>query len=472
MLMKRPVCFWTIVCAALFGLAGCAPQGHVAASQISLPGKGQGLVSVYLGTAGFCAENLSGRISDLELLTDGLWLPLEVAAADVELAQLENRQMLLGASPLPAGQYSRLRFRLAEPGKAPAEKGTSPGELISVSLARPLVFAESDSVCLFITWDQSDCRRIDGRIAPRFIVQPQDTRVAGERLYVVCDDINTLFLVRTDLNQVIGSMGFPGRLGEVRFAGRQNRVYLLGTEARAIFVIDAASHRRVDRIALPSLVKPRFMALSDDGNFAYVTDATTDRVVKVDLQKGVVDRDVKSGVRPERILFFNARGRLLLAVVSPGTQTVQVLDAGTLSTVMTLPVDSKPSGLAFDNGILYVSDRGNNTVTAFDVETSSKMARITVGFGPVAIARSTAGRMYIGNENSASLSLIASGQMTMQREIPIGPTPIDMVYFDRRQILYVANRNARFVTGLDVTAENKLAEIPLAGKPFALAVED
>ncbi len=470
--LKKTICFSLVVVLALVGLFGCAPQGHVAARKTMSAGKGQGLVSVYLGTAGFCSENLSARISDIELLKDDLWLPLAGESVDVDLARLEGRQLLLGASPFAAGRYSRIRFRLSAPEAAPKGSQNAEGERVSVTFRRPLELSETDSVCLFVTWDQSDCRREDGRPVRRFIVQQQATEIAGELLYVVCDDINTLVLVRTDLNHVVGSIGFAGQIGEVRFARRQNRLYLLGTGARAIIVLDATSHRRVDRIALPSLVKPRFMALSDDGRFAYVTDAATDRVVKADLERGIVTRDTQVGVRPERILFVDVEGRLLLTIASPGTQSVQVLDADTLATVASLPVDLKPSGMAFENGRLYVSDQGNNTVTAFDLETSSKVARITTGFGPLPIEKSTSGRIYVGNENSASLSLITAGQMTMQREIPIGPTPFDMVYFDRRQTLYVANRQARAVTGLDVTAENILAEIPLAGTPFALDVED
>ena len=432
----------------------------------------QALVTIYMETSGFCQGKISFVVDNLALLAGDEWVPLDTEPVGVDLANLKDRQFLLGLAVVQTGSYARIRFRLTQI-KTHGDVGRAARDELEINLPfqATVPLGEGDSTCLFVNCDLGSCLAKDGRFVPRFSARGQIEPLAGDLLYVDCDDIDTIYLVRTDRNLVVASLGLVGRLGELKIDEASRRLYVVSTGARSIYVLDCTNNRFIDRIALPLTLEPRFMALSSDGAFAFVSDAPTNRVMKINLNTGSLERQATVGYRPERVIFFEDRGAGWLAVGSFSSQQVYILSAETLVIARTIPVGLEPDGLLFQSGLLYVSDRRSHTVTAHDLWSGTLAARIAVGAGPgFLLAYSQADKIYVSNYGGNSLSVMTPGQYTAFREIPVGLTPFALALSSRRQVMYVGNRKMKNLTVMDLNTERIKTVIPLGGTPFFIDI--
>lgn len=432
----------------------------------------QALVSIYLETSGSCEDKISFVVDNLALLAGNEWVPLDTKPVRVDTANMKDRQFLLGLAVVRSGSYARIRFRLTQT-KTRGDVNFAARDALEINLPfqATVPLGQGDSTCLFVNCDLGNCLVKDGRLVPGFSARGQVVPLAGDLLYVDCDDIDTIYLVRTDRNLVVASLGLVGRLGELKVDEASRRLYIVSTGARSIYVLDCTNNRFIDRIALPLTLEPRFMALSTDGAFAFVSDQPTNRVMKINLNTGAVEQHATVGYRPERVIFFEDRGAGWLAISSFGSKQVHILSAETLVTARTIPAGLEPDGLVFQGGLLYVSDRGSRTVTVHDPRSGKLAARIAVGPEPVFLeAHSQAGKIYVSNYGGDSLSVMTPGQYTAFREIPIGLTPFALALSSRRQVMYVGNRKTKKLTVMDLNTERIKTVIPLGGTPFFIDI--
>ena len=76
------------------------------------------------------------------------------------------------------------------------------------------------------------------------------------------------------------------------------------------------------------------------------------------------------------------------------------------STVPTISVGSRPSGVAVDpaTGTVYVANSSGNTVSVIDASTNTVTATISVGQGPSGVAVDPAtGTVYVTNSTSTTV---------------------------------------------------------------------
>jgi YVTN family beta-propeller protein len=78
-------------------------------------------------------------------------------------------------------------------------------------------------------------------------------------------------------------------------------------------------------------------------------------------------------------------------VSQPNVSQLAVIDVTTSTLQMTIPFGWIPLGLTFgqDGGRLYVTDRENNTISAFDPATNRIVGTLTVGTAPVDVTLGT-----------------------------------------------------------------------------------
>ena len=456
-------------------MAGCTPgissSFKSLSSQVATPGNPR--VSIYFAAVGDCSDELSFVIDSLEVYDGATWIGLNLDPVTIEHQAVRNRQTLLGLTSLPPGHYSKLRLHVTKIERGAGHvSDVQEGATLTLSISRDLNLSVFDSKCLFLNWDLTACMEESAHQLPRISASGQSPSVAGEILYVVCDNIDTLFLVRTDTQFITSSMGFPSHLGDVKYDSARQRLYLVGTSARVVYVIDTVNNQVIDRIPLPSLIQPEFMTLSADGTAAFVTDASTDRIVRLDLVRRTVDTGAPIGISPDRILYFEDSGREQLAMSSKDSQQVYIVNPESLSVESTLSVDVSPGGLLFQNGLLYVCDRGGSTVTVFSLAEKRLLRRINVSANPLSIIGSELGRIYIGHSKQSSLSVIAPQQFSAQRRLRVDYGTFDMAYFPVRQMLYAAHREARKVSVVDLSHEKKINEIAFAGTIFSIEMQD
>lgn len=461
-----------LLCLLLFGflLGGCA-GGTAVGRKAPRVTADQSLVSLYLSTTGVSTEKIELTIDGLALLVGDVWIDLPAEAQRLQRRQLEGRQLLLGIGAFPVGECRRLRFNVKEvrvggQGGAPVSDQT-----IELALTRPLALSGSGSTCLFVDWQLQPSQPGEAPFVPRFSAHGQELPLGRDLAYVVCDDISTLYLLRTDTNFITASLGLPGPLGELAVDNRRRRLYVLSTGDRAIHVFSSANTQYLERIPLSMTVSPRNLSLSEDGAVAYVSDPATNRVLKVDLESGVVAAQEIVGFRPERLHYFVADGRSWLAVSSPTAQRVYLLNGDSLALLREIPAGLEADGMLFYHDQFYVAERGSSSVSAFDYRGGRQLSRITVGWGPVYLLGFD-NKVFVSNQKDAALSVFHAGQNATARRIPLDASPFVMAASERRRQLYIAHREAHNLSVLDLSSERVIGEIMLGGSPFFVAVLD
>ncbi|BCA79356.1 hypothetical protein AOP6_1143 [Desulfuromonas sp. AOP6] len=454
-------------------LSGCHPNIGREVTRPAMAGPGQALVTLYLETVGAGPANITLILADVEVLQEGVWLPVVSGPVEVNLARDRERQTLLGLGVLPAGRHEQFRFRIQEvrQGRRVLALASEQSHVV-LEAGAGIQLDEGDSHCLFLRWQLDDCLDSQERFVPRFSLKAQTEPLTSELLYVLCDDINTLYLARSDRNFIVYSLAVDGPVSDLSLDKERQLLYILSRGARALLVFDCQRNRIVDRVALPVTVDPRYLALSTDGIHAFVSDAATDRVVKVDLRSGQLVQQASVGYRPGRLIYFDDGSLGRVAVSSPGSQQVFILDAQSLSLVSALSSGFQPEGLFVAGSVLYVCDRGSQTVTAWSLRSRSVLSHIPVGREPVSLAGDGGDKIYVANYGDQNLSVITRGQNMALRQIPVGRGPYSFAYLGHRNVLYVANRLSQTVTALDIASERPFATLALGGTPLFLAVQD
>ncbi|WP_144402023.1 YncE family protein [Geoalkalibacter subterraneus] len=453
---------------AIFTLTGCLASSP---GRSAAPSPDQALTTTYLSHSGPSTVDTSFVLDDFALQSEGEWVQLGIESVTVDSKHHRAPQRALGLASLPPADYAKIRFRLSR-----LKVGRSvipPSEdyrIVELTLSEPLRLEATDSKCLFLDWylavDENG-----GAMTPVFKAWGQGQTLGGDLLFAACDQINTIYVIRSDINEVVASFGIPGPLGEIAVASDKRRLHVLSTGERSIFTFDALNLHLIDRIPLSRTMEPRHLVLSEDARYAFVSDAATGQVLKIDLASGHVAQQIRIGHRPERIA-YGSGSPARIAVVAPRSQQVFILDANSLRTRIIVSVGMNPTSALFFAGDLYVAEQASQTVSIYEEASGRQQSSINVGFQPDYLLALSDRKVLVSNAGEQSLSVLVPDQATSFRTIRAGSNPTTLAKSETRQLLYVANRSKNRITVIDLASEKIEQEIELGGMPFSLAVLD
>lgn len=209
-----------------------------------------------------------------------------------------------------------------------------------------------------------------------------------------------------------------------------------------IAVFDTES---LDRTAtIPTLTFPYYIEVSADDTRAYVSNIGNRAVSVLDLQNNVKLADIAVGKNPEGL----ALGDGLLYVANSDDDTISVINTTTLETVDTIDLRQDPLDppgisptdlkISADGLTLYVVAAGENAVYLIDPANGATLGAIPTAFYPTEIELTPDGRMLVVN---------AKG---------VGSGPVDVDGYEGNQDL------AKYYGGL------QLFQIPDDNELFAL----
>lgn len=153
----------------------------------------------------------------------------------------------------------------------------------------------------------------------------------------------------------------PGPLG-LAVDPTSHRVYVAQPDFHTVSVIDPATNKVVATI--PVRAQPTGIAIDAPRRRAYVAHAGFRAVSVIDIATGgTTDIPVATGSVGVTV---DSRGN---AYATQSDGTVKVLDAASHSVSATIPVGSRPAGLAFEphSDRVYVANSGDGTVSAIDL---------------------------------------------------------------------------------------------------------
>lgn len=457
--------------------AGCVPPVNGSSGFATIEDSGKGKLSLFLNLKEDRGPDLEMRIRRIELLSEGdIWQPLTVGTVMVRSGTIEDGQIFITRSSLAPGYYSRLRLTLA--GASLLQRIderislASEIQVVEIKIPDPLYIGKGDSRSLFLSWDVQ-ASLVDGTgFRPVFQLAPSLKNLIADVAYVACPDINTVYMIRTDKNQVLDSLGVAGAptyLFRAPFVPAEN-LYALTPEDLGVKRIAAAANRVVETYRLSMSGKPTHMALGPAGRRAYLIDRKRGNILRMDLQSGTVDLRARLGHGPVYILYLKKRD--LLAVSFSLSQTVVLVDPEHLSPVQTISTSARPEGLAvWRDRLLYIAESGSNTVLQYDLEQNRVIRRIPVGFNPRRIL-AVDNMIYVADYGSKSISMLRPGQLGVTRTIPLSGRPLELADVATRKLIYVGNEDEQAITIIDPVTMKSVGAIQLGARPAGIAVMD
>ena len=415
-------------------------------------------------------------LASLEILVDGVWLPLTQGPIIIDSEKIASGQLFLGGMVIPPGHYQRLRMTVARGELLNADGGYT--EIIAeplqleLPLATGLDLETGDSRSLLLSWDVQNSLLPNNSLQLVLTATPPVRQSLLNLIYVSCPDINTIFVVRADNNWVVdsfGLIGHPTYLAIDPDASLQ-RMYVLTSRDKMVKVVDLSSFRVVGFFPIPMNDQPTFMTTAPDGRngrVAYLLDERSGYLSRMDLSTGRSTDRVLLGYQPKFALYLSEQN--LLAVSLSLSQKVLLLDPDDLAVVRVITTGNAPQGMAVLDNQLYVAESGGGTVSISDLNNRKNQSRLTVGFGPRRLI-AIDDQIYVSNYKDGSLSVLMQGQLGVIQEVFGLKQPQEMAFDQFYRRLYVADDEARGLAVIDANSSLLLRYLSLGAKPFGLAV--
>lgn len=430
---------------------------------------GRARISLYLETVGNTSVETSIRLVKVEIGDGQLWFELPITRLRLKRREISEKQLFLGSALLQPGTFKSLRLTFTEAvvnGSAVLTDGEQ--REVELPIAIPTPLKPDTSTCLFIDW-YAPAEGMGGDLFNAFAARFQTPSLARDLVTVLCRDINTIYQITPDRNRVVAAFGLAGPLGETAFDSHRRRFYVVGTGVRGLYVIDAASNRLVDIFTLPLTQAPAALALSEDGSYAFVSDTITDRILKIDLNNGFVAKESLDNLRPDRIILFGQPGHERLAVTSASERQVTIIKSETLARLSTISINGVPAAVAVLDNYIFIADRESDNVLVYTLADGRFEYYLKVGREPLEMA-AFGRRIYVAPSRGNYLSLLGPRQKTPLRRIPCGLGPVDLAISQSWRKLYVANRQARHLSVIDLHSGTGLAKVQLGGRPSVITI--
>jgi len=195
-----------------------------------------------------------------------------------------------------------------------------------------------------------------------------------------------------------------------------SRLYVSNEDGESVTVIDTRSAAVIETIAIGK--RPRGLKLNDDGSRLFVAVSGLPKCPPSvpDEECAKLERDLK------------ADG---IAVVDTATQkVVKVLHAGS---------DPEQFALSRDGKRLFVANEDSATLSVVDISSGTVVQRVPVGREPEGVAVTPDGRwVLVTNESDNSVSIIDTGTLKIVKAVPVGKRPRDVAFTPDGRTAYVS----------------------------------
>lgn len=454
-------------------LAGCVPVTNNFQSVPVENAADKGRLSFFLNLLEIDGPDLTMRISAIQLKTeDGALVTHPLDLLNVESGKIKGGQKFLARMALEPGKYTQVRLLLSEAGQV----GVQGNQLLPLKeseavldLRSPLDIVVGDSKSLFFSWDTRKSL-VDNQFYPALLVAPTLKKLIANVAYVACPEIDTVFMISTEQNRVIDSLGIPG--GPTYLAqntnGRSDEVDVLAAQDLRLYVFSSTTNNLTEKYNLTMLNRPVHFALSPNGRWSYIIDQQLGTVSRMDMSSGTMDKQVRLNFDPMYILYLEKYD--LVAVSLRISQTVVLLNAETMEQTRTISTGGSPDGLRLvDEKLLYIAESGTNSVMIYDLDSNTMVKRVSVGFQPRRILH-TGNYVYVANYGENSISTFRHGLLTTSRTVPFPGQPLEMVYDDNTNWVYVGNRKTMSLEVMNSLTNAFAGNIELGAVPQGILI--
>ena len=217
--------------------------------------------------------------------------------------------------------------------------------------------------------------------------------------------------------------------------------------------------------------EPEAIAITPDGNTAYVTNFGSDNVSVIDLSSKSVEATIGVGTEPVAVA-ITPNGKSAY-VVNAGSEDISVIDTETNEVTDTISVEHGPWGIAItpDGKFAYVADVKGSRVSVIDLSTNQVTESIGVEQdNPLPIEISPDGkRVYVANfaegKPSGSVSVIdTESKQVVGEPIKVGKEPWGVGVSPDGKRVYIANEGEETVSVINAETDQVVGEPIKVGK--------
>ncbi len=443
---------------------GCSPGSPLRQEHIDLTAAG--FLSLFLNHSA-TETQLHINLSEIEILAADVWYPL--TADPNHQTKPDAAQQLLAASPLATGLYTRIRFQLTV---------TSPaGELLrqeqtELPLAQPLELKRGDSSCLFIN-SRLSIQHLNQPLPQQLQVWLQQRPLADELLYILCPDIQTLYVARIDPCRIVAAYGIGEDIADIVLDNERKLLYLLDRRYRQIRKFDAINQTLTDRIPLPLTDQPGDLGISADGKTLYVSDPENHKLLQIDAANGFLKQQRTTNYQPGKAYPFDYQQQPWLALLYPRDQQLEVMPAQTLVPLYSINVGLQPYDIAYADQALFVSDKFSRQILKIDPASGRTLGHIATAFIPGTLTADPVNRnLIIGLCREQAIAFLPYGQQLVARRAALGGCPEDLVLTRHRRLLFSALPDKQQVSVMDIPSEKELGVITIASRPTNIVFQE
>ena len=299
-----------------------------------------------------------------------------------------------------------------------------------------------------------------GQVGAVITIGGQPTAIAingaGNRVYVLDDAADTVWVINTATGKIVGQTIKVGNdATAIVLNANGTRAYVSNSGDDTVSVIDTAAHRVVSTIAVGE--NPFGMAVSPDGRYVYVTNADSGTVSVISTTRNAVVGTATVGTAPTAIVVSADGSRLYVANSGNSTisddGTLSVIDTSTLTAIGSpIRVGDYPTGLALsgDGTQLYVADALSSEISLIDTKTF-QVVDLPVASGPTGVAA----------VNSASGPVIV---ITHTDLLGTGTAPITVISLDGQAGLLTPATGSS-AAGTTLSVAHSVADAPTYTPP-------
>lgn len=258
-------------------------------------------------------------------------------------------------------------------------------------------------------------------------------------------------------------------------AAPSGKVFVSSEKDNAMTVVDAARGEVTGAHALCK--RPRHMQLTPDRRQLLVACSDDHRVLVWDVAAGQVLARLEVGEDPE-MFDISPDGRMLY-VSNEEDAALTAFDLAARRKAFEVPVGGEPEGVkvSADGRLVYVASEVASLVQVVDVAARKVVKNIAVGKRPRRFLLA-GGELWVSNELDGSVSIIRTGDHSVQGTIPLRPpgmraedvTPVGMALSPDGRTAYVALGRANHVAVVDVASRQVKAYVLAGKRAWGLAV--
>jgi gliding motility-associated-like protein len=245
----------------------------------------------------------------------------------------------------------------------------------------------------------------------------------GTKVYTTNRNDNTINVINTATNAITHILSVGDLPIGIYSSLNGSKLYVSNNGTTTIHAINTPANI-VSSIINVSIINPRGVTMSPDGNIAYVVGGYNFLWI-INTSTDTVSATRTVGTSPQGICISPDGNKLYVA--NSGDQTVSVVSTATNTVTATIPVGNTAHGICItpDGSKVYVSNVYDNTISVIDTATNTVSGTVPVGNHPIGLSVTPDGsKLYIVNALGNTVGVLDVATNTIVATIPVGNQPV------------------------------------------------